>query len=607
MPPKNSRESRILSALDALKKDPILSVRKATRIYDVPRATLNDRHFGRTKERKKAHCDKQLLSEKEEQVLVTWVEDWDDRGLPPRRRHVLAMAASLLRDRGVSDSIGKFWLDRFLGRNPEIKAKVGKAIDKQRALATNKAGFTKHLNRFQQTKSRHHVLDGDTWNTHEKGFAIGIASGGTVICRASRRNLRLVQDGNRSWVTVVESISSTGGVLEPFVIYPASAHYLGHHSSIEFEEREDATFGLSPAGYTDRELSYDWLVKHFEPQTRPASGIQQHRILHLDGHSSHLENFEFIDYSIRHNIHLICLPSHATNVLQPLDVGIFSLLGQYYSQEVEDFSRANGPYSSIGKGDFFPMLSRAREKAFTETNVRSAWRATGLVPFNRLRVIKDPDLQSNLRPSEVNTRRSGLRPLSVAASRATEINQLTKTAEESADLEVLKKTCSKLASVATTARAEATVAKETLEQQRGRKQGKTDRRRVPGGHTLGSRELARLICKRKADDKEKLRKKEEQGNRKRKGNHSEDSGNCKKVKRAVSRKGKPLLPTVVETGEAEEGAHRVYYLLISYLLLANWLQEAHQLSPVSVNRQGRPRRAAATNINYSLTNLPEIE
>ena len=70
MPPKNSRESRILSALDALKKDSILSVRKAARMYDVPRATLNDRHFGRTKERKKVHCDKQLLSEEEEQVLV---------------------------------------------------------------------------------------------------------------------------------------------------------------------------------------------------------------------------------------------------------------------------------------------------------------------------------------------------------------------------------------------------------------------------------------------------------------------------------------------------------------------------------------------------------
>ena len=90
---------------------------------------------------------------------------------------MLAMAASLLQDRGVSDSIGKFLLDRFLGRNPEIKAKVGKAIDKQRALATIEAGFTKNLNRFQRTNSQHHVLDGDTWNTDEKGFAMGLATG----------------------------------------------------------------------------------------------------------------------------------------------------------------------------------------------------------------------------------------------------------------------------------------------------------------------------------------------------------------------------------------------------------------------------------------------
>jgi hypothetical protein len=337
------------------------------------------------------------------------------------------MAGSLLRDRGVEDRIGKYWLERFLRRHPEIEAKVGKTIDKQRALATNATGFNQHLDRFQQTKSRYHVRDGNIWNTDEKGFAIGLALGGTVICRASRRNPHLIHDGNRSWVTVVESISGDGRVLEPFVIYPAVAHYLGHHSNIEYEEHEDVTFGLSQSGYTDRELSNDWLIKHFEPRTRPAEGLQQHRILLLDGHSSHLENFEFIDHSIRHNIHLICLPSHSTHVLQPLDVGIFSPLRQFYGQEVEDFTRANSPYSSIGKGDFYPMLSRVRRRAFTEKNIKSAWRATGLIPFNRLRVMSDPDLQSAIHLSALAEKRPGLHPLPTAPSRATEIDQLTVT------------------------------------------------------------------------------------------------------------------------------------------------------------------------------------
>ena len=307
---KPDREMQILAALKALSNDPKLSLRRTARMYDVPRSTLNDWHLGKTKERSKAHPADQLLSTEEEEVLVGWKEDWDDRGLPPRRRHVLGMVASILHDHGSSNQIGKRWLDWFLQRHPESDSKVGKTIDKQRALATNQAGFEKHLNRFQQTKSRYKVQDGDTWNTDEKGFAIGLSLGGTVICWASWRNPHFIQDGNRSWVTVVESISAAGAPLPPFVIYPAAAHYLGHHENIEYEESEDVTFGLSQSGYTDWELSIDWLVQHFEPRTRPAGGIKQHRILLLDGHSSHLENFEFIDFAIKQNIHIICLPSH---------------------------------------------------------------------------------------------------------------------------------------------------------------------------------------------------------------------------------------------------------------------------------------------------------
>ena len=72
---------------------------------------------------------------------------------------------------------------------------------------------------------------------------------------------------------MVESISAAVSTIPPFVIYPAAAHYLGHLENIEYEESEDATFALSQTGYTDHELSVDWLMQHFEPRTRPEGGI----------------------------------------------------------------------------------------------------------------------------------------------------------------------------------------------------------------------------------------------------------------------------------------------------------------------------------------------
>lgn len=126
---KHDHEMKIIGAIKSLGDNPGHSIRHAPQIHGIPRSTLNDQHSGKTAERTNAHPADQLLSTEEEKVLLGWIEDWDDRGLPPRRRHVLGMVASLLRDRGSPGQIGKHWLDRFLGRHPEVKAKVGKTID----------------------------------------------------------------------------------------------------------------------------------------------------------------------------------------------------------------------------------------------------------------------------------------------------------------------------------------------------------------------------------------------------------------------------------------------------------------------------------------------
>ncbi|RPA99618.1 CENP-B protein, partial [Choiromyces venosus 120613-1] len=137
----------------------------------------------------------------------------------------------------------------------------------------------------------------------------------------------------KEMITMIETISAERSVLPPMIIYKGQAHYKGWTTLIE--EKEDAFFATSPKGYTNTDITFQWFQEVFEPRTRPMNGINQHRILVLDGHSTHVENYEFVKYAINHNIHLLCLPSHSTHVLQPLDVGIFSLLTTYYKQELE--------------------------------------------------------------------------------------------------------------------------------------------------------------------------------------------------------------------------------------------------------------------------------
>jgi len=219
-----------------------------------------------------------------------------------------------------------------------------------------------------------------------------------MICRASRRNPSLIQDSGRNWVTIVEGISPVAQGLPPLIILMANAHLMGHHTNIEIEEKEDPLFGTSSKGYTNTEITFPWFQEVFEPRKHPAKGINQHPILVLDGHSTHVRNYEFIKYAIDHNIHLICLLSHSTHILQPLDVSIFGPLTTYYKQELEDRVRQQGPHSTIKKGDILPMLRRARIKTFKPETSRSAWWASGLIPFNRNRILRHPILQAKMVP-----------------------------------------------------------------------------------------------------------------------------------------------------------------------------------------------------------------
>ena len=192
---------------------------------------------------------------------------------------------------------------------------------------------------------------------------MGLDGGGTVLCRTGRRNPNIMQDGKRDWVTVIEAVGGDEKVLAPRVIHSSTAHLMGHHSNINYETDNDAFFTYSKTGYLSSEIALDWFDQIFEPRSRPAQGITQHRILVLDSHSSHVNNIEFIEHAIANNGHLVCLPAHTTHILQPLDIRLFSPLGQYYKQELEDFQRNHGPFWKMRKGEFYPMLQRVGEKA----------------------------------------------------------------------------------------------------------------------------------------------------------------------------------------------------------------------------------------------------
>ncbi len=79
----SSKEARLFLAIQALKNDPKLSLRKAAAHYSVPKSTLNTRRNG-ILARPDTIVNGKKLTQSEEQVLLQYIIDLDSRGFPPR-------------------------------------------------------------------------------------------------------------------------------------------------------------------------------------------------------------------------------------------------------------------------------------------------------------------------------------------------------------------------------------------------------------------------------------------------------------------------------------------------------------------------------------------
>lgn len=395
MPRKASKkapidEGRIQLAINALKNGQISSEREAARVFDVPRSTLRGRQQGRLHcTYKRAHNTK--LLETEEIALREWIISMDKRGCPVRPSMVEQMANCLLEKRdsiALPPTVGKNWVDNFLKRHQDLKTRYIRKYNYERALCEDPTvigGFFKDLER---AFTEYGIIPEDIWNFDETGFSMGIISTAKVICSSDRKGKpRLLQPGNREWVTAVECVSARGIVLPPLIILKSVNKLLDWYNLPGLPP--DWSITESPNGWTSDEIGIEWLQKIFDPISRPLT-IGRYRMLVLDGHSSHLTP-KFDQYCAENDIIPVCMPPHSSHLLQPLDVGVFAVLKRLYGRAVENRMRCG--VNHIDKDDFLTIYLEIRDKAYSIQNIKSGFIATGIYPFDQEHVLSKLDIQ----------------------------------------------------------------------------------------------------------------------------------------------------------------------------------------------------------------------
>ncbi|KAI4459543.1 dde superfamily endonuclease [Holotrichia oblita] len=130
------------------------------------------------------------------------------------------------------------------------------------------------------------------------------------------------------------------------------------------------------SAYVNNFIFYKRVRAQFVPR-KPAGSV----LLIPDGHSSHCSDTEMLEYCPENDIILVCLPSHTTQFLQPLDRCVFKSLKLHYYNACNLYIK-NNPGRKITRLQFGKLLATAWKDSATVDNATSAFAATGIAPFN---------------------------------------------------------------------------------------------------------------------------------------------------------------------------------------------------------------------------------
>ena len=144
------------------------------------------------------------------------------------------------------------------------------------------------------------------------------------------------------------------------------------------------------------------------PPARPVLLIQ-------DGHTSHI-SIELIELARANDVCILCLPSHTTHLLQPLDVGVFKSFKTHFSKACVSY-HSKHPGRVITNDMIASLVSTAYPNAFTPTGVGST-QSTSVKTFSGSDVLSEM-LVLPQQPKERLRKRGRVLMLEVSVSRMT--------------------------------------------------------------------------------------------------------------------------------------------------------------------------------------------
>ncbi|RVE47096.1 hypothetical protein evm_008280 [Chilo suppressalis] len=381
-------------AVEAIKKKKMSSY-AAEKAFGIPRRTLLDKL--QNKHPKSPGRPTRLTDEEEADIIKVLIAS-AEYGSPLTLLDLRVVVHRYLANNGRLSIFnnklpGKKWAYSLVKRNKsKLTYRVIQNIKRSRAEKTvvEMEEYFKNLQSSLKDVPNENILNYDETNLTDNP--------GAQKCLFKRgvKYPERVLNYTKGAISLMFAITAGGECLPPYVVYKAEHLYTQWTLNGPLGSR----FNRSKSGWFDSLLFEDWFESIILPWAKKKTGT---KVLIGDNLASHI-NYKIVTYCEENNIRFVFLPPNSSHLTQPLDVCYYGPLKKLWREILLNYKVKNPREATIHKGHFPDLLkilmNQLNEKSH---NIISAFRSTGIVPFNPDKVIsKLPDSKQSKMPYSID-------------------------------------------------------------------------------------------------------------------------------------------------------------------------------------------------------------
>ncbi|XP_060806689.1 uncharacterized protein LOC132903177 [Amyelois transitella] len=359
-----------------------VSVRQAALEYGVPRKTLERRLKSQNYIKGPMGPSSSFGSEHEKR-LVKHILNMQKHCFPLTPKDLRSIAFHFAEQLGLKHSFNKnkqeagyVWLQSFLSRNPEITLRKAEGVSIARTQSLNRTEVNAYFNTLSDLLEQYDLFDKPSkiFNMDESGLQLNPRPGIVLAQKGSKAVCSQTSTEKGETITVIACCNAEGVFLPPACIMK------GKNKKQEWQDGMppgSVLYMSQKSAYINTNIFFEWLKTHFLPRKPPGKVL-----LILDGHTSHCNSVEMLEFATDNDICLFTFPSHTTHYLQTLDRSVFKSLKAFYYEACRIWLKRN-PWRRLTRLQFGELLSTAWSKAATYDNAVNGFKATGVYPFDR--------------------------------------------------------------------------------------------------------------------------------------------------------------------------------------------------------------------------------